>query len=508
MKTQYACPFCKSDFEWDDDNTETVFSCPSCGNKMSAPCPSFKKGSRVGDYIIDKRIGLGGMGEVYTAEQVAMRRTVALKILQRELSSDKTYLDRFFLEVRTLAQIEHPNIVRAIEAGVDGSTYFLAMNFVAGSDIKHLLDGGKRFSEAESLRIALDVAIALKYVWDKHKLLHRDIKPANIMLTPDNEIKLMDLGISKKMHGEDSEITMAGIMVGSPQYISPEQAKAEKTIDFRADMYSLGASLFHIISGKTPYPGESGMTVVAHHLSSPIPDPRQIRGDISKRTAEMIMKMMAKKKEDRFVSWDKFIAEIKTIITEPSNSKEKKIAQKITRNTSPRKSPQSQSIFSSNPLYLAIFAILFATVFLGSYYIVRKSIEEAKEEKSKKLFQKAMNFYSKNTEPKDFREAVSLFEKVRKTGILKYQKAAKEEIDKIIKRAVAIKQEAQAEKVRLTLDDLKKKSYQYELERKWDSAILMWQTYKKEGQFAKEIGKDILRAIDYLERKKTEEENE
>jgi len=324
MKLKYSCPFCSIEFEWDDESPDSSFSCPNCSEKLSAPSPTFKKGARVGDYIIDRRIGLGGMGEVYTAEQVAMQRTVALKILQKDLSSDKIYLERFFREVRILAQIEHPNIVGAIEAGVDGETYFFAMNFVDGSDLKRLLDEGRVFSEEEVLKIAVDVSKALKKVWDKHKLLHRDVKPANIMLTPEGEVKLMDLGISKKIHGDDAEITMAGMMVGSPQYISPEQAKAEKDVDFRTDMYSLGSTIFHLLTGKTPYDGDSGMAVVSHHLSSEVPDPRSVLPDISARTSKMIMKMMAKKKEDRFSSWDDLITEMESIIKDISAGNKKK----------------------------------------------------------------------------------------------------------------------------------------------------------------------------------------
>ncbi len=470
---------------------------------MSAPSPAFKKGARVGGYIIGRRIGIGGMGEVYTAEQVAMQRTVALKILQNELSSDKTYLERFFREVRTLAQIEHPNIVRAIEAGADGETYFFAMSFVDGSDLKRLLDEGRRFSEEEAIRICLDVAAALKYVWNKHRLLHRDIKPANIMLTPDREVKLMDLGISKKLQGEDAELTMAGMMVGSPQYISPEQARAEKGVDFRADMYSLGASLFHIVTGKTPYPGETGMTVVAHHLSSPVPDPREVLPGISSGCAELIMRMMAKDKEKRFSSWDDLIAEMQLVLDE--NAGNRKSAEPSPPGPHPAKKPAGRGLLVSNPLHLAIFAILFAIVLLGAYYVFRKSLAEAKEERAKQFFIKASNFYASNPEPEHFREAVANFELVRKAGVAKYQQLAKNEIDKINQRAVELKKNERVAKVQADLDGLKRKSYEFETGKKWNSAISLWEEYARKGQFAKELQKEISRALDYLKRKKAEE---
>lgn len=507
MKNKYSCPFCNAEFDWDDENSENTISCPSCGKQMSAPSPTFKKNTKIGGYIIGRRIGIGGMGEVYTAEQISMQRTVALKILQSELSSDKTYLERFFREVRTLAQIEHPNIVRAIEAGADGNTYFFSMTFIDGSDVKKMLDNGMRFSEKEGLKICLDVAKALKYVWDKHKLLHRDIKPANIMLTPNNEVKLMDLGISKKLLGEESEITLAGMMVGSPQYISPEQAKAETDIDFRADMYSLGASLFHILAGQTPYPGDSGMTVVAHHLSSPVPDIRKVKPDISSRTAELLMKMMAKNKNDRFSSWDKLINEINSILKNLSDKNTSIIHQTFPSNNT-KKTLLAKSFLLSNPLYLAIFAILFATVLLGFYYVFRKSIEEAKEQKAKQLFNEAVNYYKSNPEYENFQHTVNLFQKCIKVGVPKYQNLAKEEINKIIKKSYEIKQKKQLDKIAEELNGLKAKSYQFELKKNWDSAINLWEAYRKNGQFAKELQKEILTALDYLNRKKNEDKFE
>ncbi|HRR07024.1 MAG TPA: protein kinase, partial [Victivallales bacterium] len=452
------------------------------------------------------RIGIGGMGEVYTAEQISMKRTVAIKILQPELASDKSYLERFFREVRTLAQIEHPNIVRAIEAGVDGNTYFFSMTYINGSDVKRMLDEGKKFSEFQALRIGLELANALKYVWDKHKLLHRDIKPANIMLTPEDEVKLMDLGISKKLQGEDADITIAGMMVGSPQYISPEQARAEKDIDFRADMYSLGATLFHILTGYTPYPGDSGMTVVAHHLSSPVPDPRKLAPAISSQTADMLMKMMQKNKEDRYSSWDELIDEIKRIISTLSEKSLKKDnKEKIPQLPHKKFTKQTKSLIFSNPLYTTILTVLFAITLLAFYYLIRKSIREAKNENAKKLYLEALNFIKTNPEPANFKKAIILFDKVLKTGVPEYQQLAKEEINKIAEKSVELKKKQMLDKITEELNSIRKKSYEFEQKRNWDSAINLWNSYKKNGQFAKELESEISKSLDYLNRKKNED---
>ncbi len=509
MKNKYTCPFCNSEFTWDDEMSESLLKCQSCGKEMTAPSPSFSKGAKVGGYIIERRIGFGGMGEVYAAEQIAMKRKVALKILQDDLVSDRAYLERFFREVRMLAQIEHPNIVRAIEAGVDGKKNFFSMSFVNGSDLKRLIDEGRVFGEEEALVIVHQVAKALKYVWDKHRLLHRDIKPANIMLPSDGEVKLMDLGISKKLSGEDVELTIAGMMVGSPQYISPEQARAEKNIDFRADMYSLGATFFHLITGKTPFPGDSGMAIVAHHLSSPVPDASKLRTDISKRSSALIKKMMAKSKDDRFASWDELIDEINEIITEVKNKKargKESDERKIISSPSALIGRGKSFIFAS-PLKTFLFALVSMFILLGAYYTMRKSVAEEKERRAKELFDKASLFYQKNPEPEYFKETIILFGQAQKSGSHYYRQAAKNEIDKIIRRAAEIKHGERARLAQGVLDNLKKKSYEYESKNELDSAISMWKAYRSEGQFAREFEQEISRAVNYLERKKTKEEN-
>lgn len=263
--------------------------------------------ARIGDYMIDSRLGSGGMGMVYKAKQISMHRFVALKVLRENLSTDRVYLERFFHEVRVMAAMEHPNMVRVYEGGMDKNMAYFSMEYIEGLDLKRLLDCKYVFSELEVIDVAMQVASALSYAWKKDRLVHRDVKPANIMRLKDGTAKILDLGISKKLStgaGQDVFVTNTGVMVGSPSYMSPEQARSNTDIDFRADIYSLGISLYQLLASVPPYDGKSAVEVVTQHFSAPIPDVRTLRPDVSSRFAQLIKKMMAKEREDRFESWD------------------------------------------------------------------------------------------------------------------------------------------------------------------------------------------------------------
>ncbi len=261
--------------------------------------------ARIGDYVIERRLGAGGMGVVYLAKQIAMHRHVALKVLRENLLTDQSYIDRFFHEVRLLSGLEHISLVRVYEGGQDGSNLFFSMEFVEGDDLKYAIDRRRKFSEREAADIAVQVAAALDYAWKKGKMIHRDIKPANIILRKDGTAKILDFGISKKVTPDNTVcVTNTGIMIGSPTYMSPEQAGMENDIDFRADIYSLGITLYHLLTGQVPYDGNSAVAVITQHVSAPIPNVRSLRPEISRRMAKMIRKMMAKDKADRYGSWE------------------------------------------------------------------------------------------------------------------------------------------------------------------------------------------------------------
>ncbi len=209
-------------------------------------------------YQVISKIGKGSMGVVYKAKQMSVDRIVAIKILLDPLAQNKEFIKRFEREAKIAARLSHNNIVNAIDAGEVDGHYFFVMEYVEGPTIKDYLDKHKTFDEKEALRIVLAVAEALKHAHSRG-LIHRDIKPENIILTRD-AVKLADLGLARITDDEKWGLSEAGMAIGTPYYISPEQVRGQTNIDIRADIYSLGATLYHMVTGRVPYGGDSPRT--------------------------------------------------------------------------------------------------------------------------------------------------------------------------------------------------------------------------------------------------------
>ena len=254
-------------------------------------------GSRFGDYEILEELGAGGMGKVYRARDLTLDRLVALKTLARELSADRDYVQRFLKEARAAARLNHPNIVQIYDFGCVDSIYYLAMEFVDGHSLGTYLKRG-HFSESESVQIIRHACRALS-IAHADGIVHRDIKPDNLMLTSRGDVKLVDLGIAKRLD-EDVSLTQTGQAIGTPHYISPEQIRGQRDIDSRADIYSLGATLYHLLTGHTPYPGSSGPIVMSMHLVEPLPDPRRFEPSLTDGVCRVVHKMMAKNRDERY----------------------------------------------------------------------------------------------------------------------------------------------------------------------------------------------------------------
>jgi len=255
-------------------------------------------GSRFGEYEILEELGSGGMGKVYRAKDVTLERSVALKTLAPDYAEDPAFVQRLLREARAVARLNHPNIVQIYDFGSVDGTWYLAMEFVDGPSLGQRLKS-RRFPEAEAVRIARQVCQALALA-HAEGLVHRDIKPDNIMLTSRGDVKLVDLGIAKRLD-EDQSLTQTGHSMGTPNYISPEQIRGLKDIDARADIYSLGATLYHLVTGHTPFLGASGAVVMSMHLVEPLPDPRIYEPALSDGFCSVLRKMMAKNREERYL---------------------------------------------------------------------------------------------------------------------------------------------------------------------------------------------------------------
>ena len=336
----YKCLSCWSELE----SLSVPQLCKNCGATDFSACPSSNlgKGFIIAGFKLINRIGFGGMGEVWLAEQTTMGRLVALKVLHPDFSKNPNFTNRFINEIKHSAKLDHPNIVTAFDAGVYEGIYYLASAYIKGKQLQQKLTEEKIISEKESLNIALGISKALAYAWNEFNILHRDIKPANIIIDLSLTPKLLDLGVAKTV-SDDNSLTIDGDVVGTPHYISPEQAKSEN-LDFRADIYSLGATLYHITTGVLPFEGPSAMSVLAKHITDELIPPIEKNPGISPALNNLIIKMMEKNKDNRHQSWEEVIFNIEGILEgrfaseqisiEKTLDSSKKTLQKSTTSTS------------------------------------------------------------------------------------------------------------------------------------------------------------------------------
>jgi serine/threonine-protein kinase len=309
----FRCPGCEAEFEADLSLIGAESECPDCGMHFIIPIPETRENMEIGGFVLKRRLGQGGMGEVWLATQTAMNRDVAIKILSPTLIKDKSFIDRFMHEVKIAGQLSHSNIVSAFDAGHIQGLYYMVMQYCDGVELSDRLKIDKVIPEAEALKIARDIAQALKYAWNNRKVLHRDVKPSNIMLDGDGNALLMDMGISK-CADEDTSMTMEGTMVGTPYYISPEQAKGRRDVDFRSDIYSLGATLYHMLTGQVPFDGDNSMEVATKQVTEKLTEPICVNPAISIPANTLVTKMMAKLPDERHASWKNVISDIDLVL--------------------------------------------------------------------------------------------------------------------------------------------------------------------------------------------------
>lgn len=248
-------------------------------------------------YEILKQVGQGGMGTVFKAREKDGGRLVALKVLAPFLAGSETYVNRFEREAKNLMELHHPNIVAFYGTGEAGEYRYLLMEFVTGVPLSDVLDKKGKLKELQALKVARDVASGLAYAWE-HRIVHRDVKPQNIMMGRDDSVKLCDLGLSKHLDS-DLSLTSTGSIQCSPPYASPEQLQGMKDCDCRSDVYSLGITLYHLVTGELPFKAKNPATWLVRHLQTPPPDPLSRNPALSPDTGKLILRMIEKRREDR-----------------------------------------------------------------------------------------------------------------------------------------------------------------------------------------------------------------
>jgi len=259
-----------------------------------------------------KLIGRGGMANVFRGENPTTGQTVAIKVLPTALSEDEQFRKRFMREAETVSSLNHSNIVHVVNYGEAKGTYFIAMEFLTGPDLRNLLKAQQRIEFSESLLLLRDIASALDYAHQRG-LVHRDIKPSNVMLdstTQPARAVLTDFGIAK-ITGANTRITASGVL-GTFDYIAPEQIQSSGEVDGRADIYALGVMTYQMLTGHVPFERSNTGALLLAHLTAPPPDARELVTELPRQTARSIQRAMAKKPAERFETAVEFVTALET----------------------------------------------------------------------------------------------------------------------------------------------------------------------------------------------------
>jgi serine/threonine-protein kinase len=261
---------------------------------------------------IIKKLGTGAMATVLKARQVSLDRIVAVKVLPKKHMTDPQFVERFYAEGRAAAKLNHANIVQAIDVGQAGDYHYFVMEYVEGTTVyEHLVNVG-RYAEDEALRIVMQIAQALHHAHEKG-FMHRDVKPKNIMITSEGVAKLADMGLARQVTDRQAAEAEAGKAYGTPYYISPEQIRGEVDVDFRADIYGLGATFYHMLTGQVPFEAPNPSAVMHRHLKSELTPPDHLVPELSRGAAEIVEVMMAKKRDERYASTADLLEDLKSV---------------------------------------------------------------------------------------------------------------------------------------------------------------------------------------------------
>ncbi len=278
----------------------------------------------LGSYVLLERIGEGGMGQVFKAKNWKLGRIVAVKLIRKERLANEEAVRRFHREIRAAAQLSHPNIVLAYDADEVNGTHFFAMEFVEGSDLAKLIKQHGPMPVAQACDCVRQAAVGLLHAHERG-MVHRDIKPHNLLLTKQGVVKILDMGLARLTHAdEDGEasttMTQEGVVMGTPDYMAPEQAEESHSVDVRADLYSLGCTLYQLLTGKVPFPGGTLIQKLKkHQFEQPMPV-EQRRPDVPPAVAAVVRKLMAKRPQDRYQTPAELVRALETLPGEDSRT--------------------------------------------------------------------------------------------------------------------------------------------------------------------------------------------
>lgn len=314
-----------------------------------------------------EKLGAGAMATVYRAKQLSLDRSVAIKILPKKHTTNQQFVDRFYAEGRAAAKLNHPNIVAALDVGQVGDTHYFVMEYVEGKTVFDDITQKGAYSEEDAVDMAIQVARALEHA-HAAGFVHRDVKPKNIMITPDGTAKLADMGLARAVSDKEAAEAEAGKAFGTPYYIAPEQIRGERDIDFRADIYSLGATLYHMVTGQVPFDGPNPSAVMHKHLKAELVPPDHLKPNLSAGMSEIIEVCMAKDRAQRYASTADLLQDLEMVARGEAPMQARKQFDLSSLATLDRGQPQPNQLAQSpnsgggfdemagNPLFLAAVA--------------------------------------------------------------------------------------------------------------------------------------------------------
>jgi len=273
----------------------------------------YRPAQQIPGFQVLSKLGQGAMAVVFKAKQLSLDRVVAIKVLPRRLSENPEFVERFYREGRAAARLNHANIVQAFDVGESGGYHYFVMEFIDGKTVYDLIVDNKPLEEKNAIRVILQCAKALQHAHEQG-LIHRDVKPKNLMLTKAGDVKLADMGLAREMGDFATATAEAGRAYGTPYYISPEQIRGEISIDARADIYGLGATFYHMVTGRVPFDGTTPSAVMHKHLKEPLIPPDHLNKSLSAGVGEIIEVMMAKNQDDRYPSTVELIADLEAVL--------------------------------------------------------------------------------------------------------------------------------------------------------------------------------------------------
>jgi eukaryotic-like serine/threonine-protein kinase len=329
-----------------------------------------------GRYRVERRLGAGGMAEVFYGFDTVLNRPVAIKILAPQYARDASFVDRFRREAQAAARLNHPNVVAVYDSGSDDGTHFIVMEFVEGRTLADFLAKGGKLAPAKAVEIAERIADALQAAHTQG-VIHRDVKSANVMVTREGTVKVMDFGIARMAEGDN--VTQTAAVLGTASYLSPEQAQG-RPVDARSDIYSLGVVLYEMLTGGVPFVGDTAVAVAYKHVQETPPLPSTKNPEVSPALDAVVMRAMAKNPANRYQTAEEFRQDLERVQrgemvqATPLLPGGGEATQVISRSQTQMMPPATPEERKTNPWLIALIVVLVLLVLGGALYLLASSL--------------------------------------------------------------------------------------------------------------------------------------